>query len=489
MLTHPSLFSSANGAVLGTFGRTQDAKTGSCSSRQIHCAHDPRRESAGALFEFSSLFFLNFLKKKKKQKPKPKQNKTNTSTTHAHTQARDQALEILDFFLKGRACGKAAPSVDVGEVVVAVLDVKDRKRSQSSLMLACRAWSVEAVAEALLVQGEHKAKQKAVPALDMLRVLVGSLPAKYQTAVLKTAASAAQMSDPAIRRAALEVLVAMHGHMGDALLDACATMMRPPILASLREMLSKSGTTTTPSKEPVKSVAAPPPSAIPTIASTPIRSRPLSQIPAPVINQTASIASSAVAAAAQPPPSMLSAPVAFTVEHPQTALPAPSVISVPSSSGGRNPLEEWSKMNGWIESQLRALQSEKQKTDQLLRRCQTLESENEELLAVAKELENEASKIGPSFEAIQTMTIDELTAAEGIHQEALAAIAQRKKMLLEDMARKSECLACSKQRIKSTVLFPCRHVVCSGCGVSIKNCPDCNAVVAQRFELPENVHV
>jgi hypothetical protein len=143
----------------------------------------------------------------------------------------------LDFFLKGRASGKPAPAVDVGEVVCAILDVKDKKRSLASLQLACKAWSVEAVMEVLLLQGEHKAKQKAVPALEMAKTLisaVGVLGPKQQAAMLKTAAAAAQMSDPAIRRAALEMLAAMHSHVGEPLLEACAGLMRPPILASLR---------------------------------------------------------------------------------------------------------------------------------------------------------------------------------------------------------------------------------------------------------------
>lgn len=419
-------------------------------------------------------------------------------------------------FLKGRASGKPAPAiVDVSDVVCAILDVKDKKRSQSSLVLACKAWSVEAVMEVLLTQGEHKAKQKAVPALEMVKALVGTvgvLGPKNQAAMLKTAASAAQMSDPAIRRAALEVLAAMHAHMGDALLDTCAGLMRPPILASLREMVVKAGT---PSKENAAARAGPaattgiphPPAAaaaaaasVPvSVASTPIRARPPSQLPAPVIVQSQNShghsqsmiaqpppAASAVAVVAAPPSSASASshiPV-FSVEHAQTA-PAASA----AAAGGRNPLEEWTRMSGWVESQLRAMQAEKQKADALLRRCHTLEGENEELLLMAKELEREAAKQGPSFEAIQSMSIDELNAAEAVHQDALAAIAQRKKMLVEEMARKSECLACSRPRAKSTVLFPCRHVVCSGCGVAIKNCPDCSAVVAQRFELPENVHV
>jgi hypothetical protein len=303
----------------------------------------------------------------------------------------------LDFFLKGRASGKPAPAVDVGEVVCAILDVKDKKRSLASLQLACKAWSVEAVMEVLLLQGEHKAKQKAVPALEMAKTLisaVGVLGPKQQAAMLKTAAAAAQMSDPAIRRAALEMLAAMHSHVGEPLLEACAGLMRPPILASLREMVAKAAT---PCKDNVAKPTVPPPSALPAavpVASTPIRSRPPSQIPAPVIVQApaSSLASSATAAAAPVP---LPAPV-FSVEHsshpPQSGIPAPVLLS------GRNPLDEWSKLNGWVESQLRALHAEKQKSETLFRRCQSLESENEELIAVAKELENEASKGGPSVE-------------------------------------------------------------------------------------------
>jgi hypothetical protein len=397
--------------------------------------------------------------------------------------------------LKGRASGKSAPAVDAGDVVCAILDVKDKKRCQSFMVLACKAWSVETVMEVLLLQGEHKAKQKAVPALEMVKVIVGIsgvLGSKNQAGMLKTTTTAAQMSDPAIRRAALEVLVAMHAHLGDSLLDACSGMMRPPILASLREMVSKSAT---PSKENTKSsipapgnsvsiipsVSVAPPAA--TVASTPIRTRPPSQLPAPVIVHAASHNQHPVPA---------SVPT-FTVEHSQSCLPQPQQVpatahTVPSAIC-RNPVEEWAKTSSWIESQMRALQVERQKAETLLRRCQSLEAENEELILMAKELESEATKAGPSVGAIHSMSIDELAVAETMHQEALAAIVQRKKVLVEEMARKSECLGCSKKRAKSTVLFPCRHVVCSGCGVTIKNCPDCHTAVHQRFELPENVHV
>jgi hypothetical protein len=114
--------------------------------------------------------------------------------------------------------------------------------------------------------------------------------------------------------------------------------------------------------------------------------------------------------------------------------------------------------------------------------------ENDELLAVARELEAQGAA-GPSLEAIQVMSLEQLAEAELVHQEALAAIAQRKRALLEDLARKNGCSNCGKQRAKSTVLFPCRHVVCSGCGATVPTCPECRGVIQQRFDLPENVHV
>ena len=116
----------------------------------------------------------------------------------------------------------------------------------------------------------------------------------------------------------------------------------------------------------------------------------------------------------------------------------------------------------------------------------------EELMEVAKMLEDRAVELEEerggavvSVEEIKQMTIEELAAAETIHQEALNSIVQQKRILLEQMARKNGCSACGKTRSKSTVLFPCRHVVCSSCGESLKKCPDCKAAVEQRFELAD----
>ena len=68
-------------------------------------------------------------------------------------------------------------------------------------------------------------------------------------------------------------------------------------------------------------------------------------------------------------------------------------------------------------------------------------------------------------------------------KDALANIVKQKAVVLEGIARKNGCGACGKPRTKSTVLFPCRHVVCSACGPSIKTCPDCKGPIEQRFEL------
>ncbi len=400
-------------------------------------------------------------------------------------------------FLKARAAGKSTPPVDVGEVIAALLEVKDKKRGQGAVLLACKAWSQEAVTDALLAQGEHKAKQKAVPALEMLRVLVASVGVsqRSQAGLLKTATGAAQMSDPNIRRAALEVLAAMHAALGEPLLEACVPLMRPPILASLRELLAKQDPRSTPAKEKENKTATAAVAAPVAPVSTPIRARPPSQLPAPSVSVSASTSAAAAAASVTLP--------TVVVEHarPETQLPVPAIQTAPAaasmtaaaSSAGtsRCATDEWSRMSGWVESQLRALSAERAKSESLSRRCEALESENEELVAVARELESEAERRGgmSSIEEVQSMTMEQLAEAEAAHQEALVAIAQRKKALLEGMARKNGCSACGKQRAKSTVLFPCRHVVCSGCGATLSNCPDCRGAIQQRFDLPENVHV
>ena len=141
-----------------------------------------------------------------------------------------------------------------------------------------------------------------------------------------------------------------------------------------------------------------------------------------------------------------------------------------------------------MEAQLRGLQGERQRGEGLAQRCAELEAENDELAAVARELEAQDAT-GPSLEAIQAMSLEQLAEAELVHQEALAAIAQRKRVLLEEMARKNGCSNCGRQRVKSTVLFPCRHVVCAGCGAAVPKCPECQGIIQQRFDLPENVHV
>ena len=51
---------------------------------------------------------------------------------------------------------------------------------------------------------------------------------------------------------------------------------------------------------------------------------------------------------------------------------------------------------------------------------------------MAKELESEASKgTGFSVDAIQDIGLEELARTEAMHQEALAAIAQRRRALVE----------------------------------------------------------
>jgi hypothetical protein len=51
---------------------------------------------------------------------------------------------------------------------------------QANLLLACKAFGVETVMDALLVCAQHKAKQKAVPALESVNLLITSFGLKVK---------------------------------------------------------------------------------------------------------------------------------------------------------------------------------------------------------------------------------------------------------------------------------------------------------------------
>ena len=168
-------------------------------------------------------------------------------------QAREQALEILDVFLAGAAGGKGPGGVDVAGLVGALSDLK--ARGQPWIGPAVRAFGVDSVLDALLPLCQHKARTKAVPALELLQLVLrgdGAAAGSRLSNTIRTAAQAAQMSDQTIRKAALECLVLLHGRHGDAVLDACAPLMRAPILASLRDMIAAA-------PAPVVAVSAPTP--------------------------------------------------------------------------------------------------------------------------------------------------------------------------------------------------------------------------------------
>ncbi len=69
--------------------------------------------------------------------------------------------------------------MDVQELIQALLDnvvgrAASAKKGQANLLLACKAFGAECVMDALLVCAQHKAKQKAVPALESVNVLITS---------------------------------------------------------------------------------------------------------------------------------------------------------------------------------------------------------------------------------------------------------------------------------------------------------------------------
>ena len=220
------------------------------------------------------------------------------------------------------------------------------------------------------------------------------------------------------------------------------------------------------------------------------RAAPTTQIPAaPKVSKIASVSKEIPS----PAISVVSEPVAVVV----------AAAPVSSSSSSSSSVEEWRRMSAFVETQLRTLQSEQTRSSALAQRCRTAEADNAtlrrhcaELEEVAVALEDRAVELEAEAEAQETagmisqsqidqMTIEELSAAEVAHQEVLASIVQRKRKLVERMAKKNGCSACGKARTKSTALFPCRHVVCSPCGAELKSCPDCNEPIQQRFELAD----
>lgn len=233
---------------------------------------------------------------------------------------------------------------------------------------------------------------------------------------------------------------------------------------------------------------------------TPVKARPVPETQIPVPRRA---------------PTTVVAPGETNLKVPSSIMPAlassastaasSSVAAASRDTGNNGALEEWCKMSAFVETQIRNLAAEQAKSAQLAQRLRTLESENAMLRSKCSELEEMAIALedqavemeeqfqqhqqqqqheGLTVEQIDGMSLQELSSAEARQQELLSMIVQRK---TEQMLRKNGCTACGKPRAKSTALFPCRHVVCSACGAreDLKQCPDCQADIKQRFELAD----
>lgn len=203
---------------------------------------------------------------------------------------------------------------------------------------------------------------------------------------------------------------------------------------------------------------------------------------------------------AQPSPAKASSPYKPPVQQQQPVQP-PSIVQpvqpraavIPS-----NPLQEWMQYSQFVECQLKNLVGLREQHELLGRRAKELERENAALKSqvgefreVAKMLEDRAVELEeaagglPSTEDIAALSLEELTVLEAQYQDVILQITKQKAVRLEEMARKNGCTGCGKPREKSTVLFPCRHVVCNACGATVAKCPDCKSNVQQRFELAD----
>lgn len=167
-------------------------------------------------------------------------------------------------YLKAKAAGKVGLNIDVAELSQMLLDnigkPSSQKKGFSLLLLACRACGVDSLTEHLLSQCEHKAKQRAVPALEAVRSLVtahGARSSKSSSSssssslapcarsVVKAACVAAQQSDPHIRKAAMMLLVTTNAATDGLATEWAAATLRPAQMQALRELMAKEETQTT----------------------------------------------------------------------------------------------------------------------------------------------------------------------------------------------------------------------------------------------------
>lgn len=334
-----------------------------------------------------------------------------------------------------------------------------------------------------------------------------------------------------VRRAATSLLQMLAARWGKEVITAMlfgeagvGSRMGAARQAQLRKLLSEGGPTV-PSAPPTTTATSAPVADVPVVAATAAApaethtSQPTAIKPPPLQQRTAPSAAvtgqSAPADKVAVPPSALPMPgVHRSVEHKAnptvpaaaaksaaaapTVAPATAMAPPASNKTAQALLGEWNGYAQFVEAQLRSLCAERDRSEALARRCKELESEAQrlrdekaDLEALAQMLEDRAVELEeagagvPDAEALATMTLDQLTQMEARFQEVLGTIGKRKGVLLEEMARKNGCGACGKSRTKSTVLFPCRHVVCSPCGAALQQCPDCKSAVAQRFELNE----